>query len=83
MTEETKSGLGMKEDKMSETSKEMKTDSEVYEQKAKIPDFIGQTCLSVLVFIMGASMRGKLLQLLSLFATLLMIEIVFNHVNYR
>ena len=63
MTEETKSGLGMKEDKMSETSKEMKTDSEVYEQKAKIPDFIGQTCLSVLVFIMGASMRGKLLQM--------------------
>ena len=63
MTEETKSGLGMKEDKMSETSKEMKTDSEAYEQKVKIPDFIGQTCLSILVFIMGASMRGKLLQM--------------------
>jgi len=58
MTVETKSGLRMKADKMSGTSKEMKTDSEAYEQKAKIPDFIGQTCLSILVFIMGASMRA-------------------------
>ena len=60
MTIETKSGLRIKADKMSGTSKEMKTDSEAYEQKVKIPDFIGQTCLSILVFIMGASMRGKL-----------------------
>ena len=60
MTTETKSGLRIKADKMSGTSKEMKTDSEAYEQKVKIPDFIGQTCLSILVFIMGASMRGKL-----------------------
>ena len=59
MTIETKSGLRIKADKMSGTSKEMKTDSEAYEQKVKIPDFIGQTCLSILVFIMGASMRGK------------------------
>ena len=60
MTAETKSGLGIKEDKMSGTSKEMRSDSEAYEQKAKIPDFIGQTCLSILVFIMGASMRGNI-----------------------
>ena len=59
MTAEAKSGLGIKEDKMSATSKEMKSDSEAYEQKVKIPGFIGQTCLSILVFIMGASMRGS------------------------
>lgn len=33
--------------------------SEIYEQKAKIPDYIGQTLMSTLVFIMGASMRGN------------------------
>ena len=53
MTIETKSGLRIKADKMSGTSKEMKTDSEAYEQKVKIPDFIGQTCLSILVFIIA------------------------------
>ena len=43
MTIETKSGLRIKADKMSGTSKEMKTDSEAYEQKVKIPE---QQCVA-------------------------------------
>ena len=40
-------------------SKEGKHGYDMFSQKAKIPDYIGQTFLSLLVFIMGASMRGK------------------------
>ena len=40
-------------------NKEVKEFFEVDGQKVKIPSFIGQTCLSILVFIMGASMRGN------------------------
>ena len=40
-------------------SKDGKNGYDMFSQKAKIPDYIGQTFLSLLVFIMGASMRGK------------------------
>ena len=40
-------------------SKDGKNGYDMFSQKAKIPDYIGQTFLSMLVFIMGASMRGK------------------------
>ena len=53
------SGVSLKADDVSETTKDVKDPYDVNPQKVKIPDFIGQTCLSVLVFIMGASMRGN------------------------
>ena len=46
-------------DVVSHASKEGKNGYDMFSQKAKIPDYIGQTFLSILVFIMGASMRGK------------------------
>jgi len=39
-------------------SKDGKNGYDMFSQKAKIPDYIGQTFLSLLVFIMGASMRA-------------------------
>jgi hypothetical protein len=51
--------VSLKPDNVSQTSNNVKDPFEENSQKAKIPDFIGQTCLSVLVFIMGASMRGN------------------------
>ena len=53
------SGVSLKPDDVSETSNDVKDSFEVNPQKVKVPDFIGQTCLSVLVFIMGATMRGS------------------------
>ena len=46
--------------KETDESKDGKNDGyDMFSQKAKIPDYIGQTFLSLLVFILGASMRGK------------------------
>ena len=41
-------------DVVSNASKEGKNGYDMFSQKAKIPDYIGQTFLSILVFIMGA-----------------------------
>ena len=53
------SGVSLKPDDVAETSNDVKDPFEVDTRKVKVPDFIGQTCLSVLVFIMGATMRGS------------------------
>jgi len=52
------SAVKLKEDGVAEKSKDMHNSSDMHDQKAKIPDYIGQTFLSTLVFIMGASMRA-------------------------
>ena len=49
----------LKETDVPHESKDGKNGYDMFSQKAKIPDYIGQTFLSLLVFIMGASMRGK------------------------
>ena len=59
ITYEKMSGVSLKPDDVSQSSNDEKDFYEVNPQKVKIPEFIGQTCLSVLVFIMGASMRGN------------------------
>ena len=53
------SSVSLKPDNESESLNGEKDFYDVNPQKAKIPEFIGQTCLSLLVFIMGASMRGN------------------------